>query len=84
MVARYMLLDELNIKIADTGPGIPESLSNVLMSSQFTDKTSGTGLGLMISKKIIEAHKGRIELDSFAGGTIFNIYLPLLSQGENK
>ncbi len=70
--------NDVIIKVADTGPGIPESLSQVLMSSQYTDKSTGTGLGLLISKKIVEAHHGRIKLDSFAGGTIFSIYLPML------
>jgi PAS domain S-box-containing protein len=76
--------DQAVIKISDTGPGIPENISKVLLSSQFTDKASGTGLGLLISNKIIEAHQGRLTIDSFSGGTIFSIYLPLHKQGEEN
>jgi signal transduction histidine kinase len=70
------------IKIADNGPGIPDNLSEVLLANQYSDKPSGTGLGLLISRKIIESHQGQIKLDSFAGGTIFSIFLPLHTQGE--
>jgi two-component system, sporulation sensor kinase E len=76
--------DQAVIKISDTGPGIPENISKLLLSSQFTDKASGTGLGLLISNKIIEAHQGRLTIDSFSGGTIFSIYLPLHKQGEEN
>ena len=72
------------IKITDTGPGIPDSLNEVLLTSQYTDKGGGTGLGLLISKKIIEAHGGHIQLESFAGGTIFSIYLPKCNRGEEN
>lgn len=74
--------NQVVLKITDTGPGIPDKLSKVLLASQYSDKPSGTGLGLLISRKIIEAHQGCIKLDSFAGGTIFSIYLPLQLQGE--
>lgn len=88
-VSITLLSEELNpgqavIKISDTGPGIPEKIKKVLLSNQFTDKASGTGLGLLISNKIIEAHRGRLTLESFSGGTIFSIYLPLLEQGEEN
>jgi len=76
--------NQVVIKITDTGPGIPDKLSNVLLASQYSDKPSGTGLGLLISRKIVEAHQGQIKLDSFAGGTIFSIYLPLQFQGEEN
>jgi PAS domain S-box-containing protein len=72
------------VKISDTGPGIPENITKVLLSNQFTDKASGTGLGLLISNKIIEAHRGQLTIESFSGGTIFSIFLPLLEQGEEN
>ena len=75
--------NQVVIKITD-GRGIPDKLSNVLLASQYSDKPSGTGLGLLISRKIVEAHQGQIKLDSFAGGTIFSVYLPLQFQGEEN
>ncbi|MBM3137967.1 MAG: PAS domain-containing protein, partial [Chloroflexi bacterium] len=72
------------IRISDTGPGIPENITGVLLSKQFSDKATGTGLGLLISHKIIEAHHGQMLIDSFSGGTIFSILLPLHDQGEEN
>jgi two-component system nitrogen regulation sensor histidine kinase GlnL len=40
-----------------------------------TGSEHGTGLGLAITQRIINAHKGKIEVDSFAGGTIIKIFL---------
>jgi len=66
----------VTIKIADTGPGIPDDLLNKLFEPYMTTRISGTGLGLVISKQIILAHKGKIEVTSFPGGTTFKISLP--------
>ncbi len=78
--------NELEIKIADTGRGIPEEIRNRIFDPFFTTKDvgKGTGLGLSISHGIIQDHGGRIELDSEIGkGTTFRIYLPLAGQ-ENE
>jgi nitrogen-specific signal transduction histidine kinase len=40
-----------------------------------TGSQRGTGLGLAITQRIINAHKGKIEVDSYPGGTIFRIFL---------
>jgi len=87
MVSVTLQNDESNpgqavIKISDTGPGIPEKISSILLTNQFSDKPSGTGLGLLISNKIIQAHNGRLTIESFSGGTIFSINLPMHNQGE--
>lgn len=74
--------EQVVIRIADTGPGIPDQLTKILLSSQYSDKKTGTGLGLLIANKIIEGHGGHIELTTFAGGTIFSIFLPLYQRGE--
>jgi len=64
--------------LADNGSGIPEEIRDKLFDSFVTSgKEGGTGLGLAIVKKVIEEHKGRIEVESILGkGTTFNIYLP--------
>ena len=71
----------LLIQIADTGPGIPKTIQSKLYKKFSTGKVEGTGLGLFIAQKIIEDHKGSIDLETFPGGTIFKIYLPSETQG---
>jgi PAS domain S-box-containing protein len=75
------------VSIRDNGPGIPEGIRSRIFDPFFTTKEvgKGTGLGLSISRRIIEAHHGRIEVDSQPGvGTEFRIWLPLRqSQGES-
>lgn len=67
----------VEISIADTGPGIPKELQERIFQPFFTTSSSGTGLGLAITRRIISAHKGSIHLESFPGGTVFSIRLPL-------
>jgi len=72
------------IKVSDSGIGIPEKdLANIFERFYRVDKarsreTGGNGLGLAITKKIIELHRGEIKVYSKEGeGTIFNIRIPL-------
>ncbi|MCS7231204.1 MAG: ATP-binding protein [Elusimicrobiota bacterium] len=66
------------LKIKDTGVGIPPENLNKIFDPFFTTKTKGTGLGLTISKNIIESHGGKIEVESVLGeGSSFNIFLPI-------
>ncbi len=70
---------EVEISVADTGKGIPESNLNKIFDPFFTTKEvgKGTGLGLSISYTIIEKLGGRITVQSKVGeGTIFTILLP--------
>lgn len=68
---------EVRLTFADTGKGISgENLSN-LFQPFFTTRKTGTGLGLLIVRRIIREHGGEIELESREGeGTKVNIYLP--------
>jgi len=69
--------DYLIIEVMDTGKGIPENMKEHLFKPFVTKTKLGTGLGLTIVKKIIDDHKGHIELSSEKGvGTTFTIYLP--------
>ena len=62
----------------DQGSGIPGGLRDRIFESFLTGKRDGTGLGLTISKRIMRAHDGDLELvESGAGGTIFRLSLPL-------
>ena len=77
---------EIAVEVSDTGPGIPpESLPFIFekfyrvpgMDQPFP----GTGLGLFICKRIVQAHQGRIEVTSKVNeGTTFRLYLPLARQ----
>ncbi|MFP4104101.1 hybrid sensor histidine kinase/response regulator [Coleofasciculus sp.] len=67
------------ISIQDTGSGIrPEDLATLFKRfRQGKHKRSGSGLGLYLSRRIVEAHQGRIEVESELGkGSLFTVYLP--------
>ncbi|WP_225983712.1 MULTISPECIES: PAS domain S-box protein [Bacillaceae] len=66
------------ISIQDYGTGIPETVLDKLGEPFYTTKEKGTGLGLMVTYKIIEEHAGWIEVASEEEkGTLFQIYLPI-------
>ena len=67
------------ISIADSGPGIPPELKRKIMEPFFTTKGNehGTGLGLSISSKIIEAHRGTLNINEHSRHTQFDILLPI-------
>jgi len=65
------------VEITDTGSGIPEDKMKNMFDPFFTTKETGTGMGLPITLRIIEEHKGSIKVRSQAGkGTTFIIILP--------
>ncbi|OQX16537.1 MAG: hypothetical protein BWK80_40115 [Desulfobacteraceae bacterium IS3] len=64
-------------RVTDNGPGIPEQMLDQLFVPFATHgKTGGTGLGLAIVKQFVEAHKGKISVDTGLKGTTFNVWLP--------
>jgi signal transduction histidine kinase len=73
----------LEISFADSGPGIAEEYKEKLFKESFTTKSNGTGIGLMICHKIIQAHKGSIDYQSIPGGTVFIVRLPLPPSAES-
>jgi two-component system sensor kinase FixL len=67
--------------IMDTGPGLPRELRDNLFELFTTTKTQGLGLGLSISQSIVEAHHGRLWVESNPeGGTVFSFTLPLAGE----
>ncbi len=70
---RWMLLE-----IGDDGSGIPAEFAQRIFQPFFTTKATGTGLGLAVVKRVVEAHRGRITFESGAAeGTTFSILLPM-------
>ncbi len=70
----------VDVRVSDTGSGIPAEKLGKIFDPYFTTKQgkSGTGLGLYITKKVVEDHSGSIKVDSEPGvGTTFTIRLPL-------
>jgi len=67
----------LDVAISDTGAGMPPELLPKLFRPFFTTKTSGTGLGLALCRKIVEAHRATIDLSSEVGkGTTVTLKFP--------
>lgn len=70
--------DVVTITVDDTGPGVPEELRASIFDPFFTTKQRGTGLGLAVTRDIIEAHGGAISCEArSSGGTRFRITLPV-------
>jgi signal transduction histidine kinase len=67
----------IQISIHDTGPGLPVGAANRIFDPFFTTKPQGSGMGLAISKSIVESQDGRIWVDDGGGrGTTFHFTLP--------
>lgn len=74
--------NEIEIRFADTGKGIPKEHMDKLFKLFFSTREDGTGLGLALVHQIINAHKGRINVESEVGkGTEVSIRLPVSKQG---
>jgi signal transduction histidine kinase len=69
-------LPQIEVTVADNGPGIPDSLRERIFEPFVTGKPRGTGLGLAITKQIVTTHRGAIYVTSFPGGTVFHVELP--------
>ena len=68
---------KVRLAVADTGCGIPTAQRMRIFNPFFTTKENGTGLGLTVTRKIVEDHGGELELESEAGtGTRFTLLLP--------
>ena len=69
---------EVRLEIEDQGPGIPEEMMDRLFDPFFSTKEEGTGLGLFVSRNIVQEQGGRIEVESDLGdGSTFIVVLPV-------
>ena len=65
------------VDVSDEGPGIASEIRKEIFLPFFTTRTGGTGLGLPIVKKIIEAHEGSLEVLNTSRGATFRLTLPV-------
>ena len=78
-VSWKMMQNIMNIRIKDTGAGIPEAEKGRIFNPFYTTDSKGTGLGLAIVKRVVDVHKGTLKLNSNPGeGTEFIIQIPLI------
>ncbi len=76
-------VDQILVSISDTGLGFPPELAEQIFDPFFTTKPHGTGMGLRISRSIIESHGGRLWAEPAAGrGATFYLNLPAAIPGE--
>jgi two-component system, NtrC family, sensor kinase len=67
----------VDITVADDGPGVPDDVRPAIFDPFFTTKQRGTGLGLAVTREIVQAHQGEIACEPRpGGGTVFRIHLP--------
>ena len=74
-------LDAVVVRVTDDGPGIPAEVASRVFDPFFTTKEigQGTGLGLEIARRIVQRHRGAIDMTTGPGGTEFRVTLPTSS-----
>jgi len=73
----------IQVAVRDFGPGIDPAKLDDIWQSFFTTKSTGMGMGLSVSRSIIEAHGGRISAENHPdGGAIFLIQIPTYESGK--
>jgi signal transduction histidine kinase len=75
---------EVWLRVRDNGPGIEPDRAEQIWAPFHTSKSNGTGLGLPITRKVVETHGGSIEVESPPqGGTEFRVVLPKAGLARN-
>jgi signal transduction histidine kinase len=75
--------DRAEVRISDTGPGIPPALQDRIFDMHFTTKESGTGIGLYVARSMFEAQGGTVRTASCSPeGTTFELTLPRAGEGS--
>ena len=75
----------LQIAVRDNGPGLSQEQKQKIFDAFYTTKPKGTGLGMAITKRIVEAHGGQIAVgEEYRGGTEFRITLPRTNYSDSN
>lgn len=84
-VTTHTVAGRIHVQVSDSGPGLPPALREQLFTRFFTTKADGMGLGLSISRTILEAAGGDLTAsNSPTGGAIFRFSLPALTEKETS
>jgi PAS domain S-box-containing protein len=76
---------DVKIRVEDSGPGLPSEVQDMIFDPFVTTKATGTGIGLAVSKRIVERHGGTVNAGkSRLGGARFTVELPIYIAEENK
>jgi PAS domain S-box-containing protein len=71
----------VEVRVADTGQGLPPQVRDKLFQPYVTTRSDGHGLGLALSRHILDAHRGALRADTYPGsGTVFRVFLPVANQ----
>jgi len=71
----------VEVRVADTGQGLPPQVRDKLFQPYVTTRADGHGLGLALSRHILDAHRGALRADTYPGsGTVFRVFLPVAEQ----
>jgi len=74
--------EQLVVCVSDTGVGLPPQHADQIFYAFFTTKLHGTGMGLSISRSIVESHNGRLwAADNSPRGARFHVALPITGEG---
>src|SRR5882762_4878758 len=74
----------VELRLADTGPGVPEELREEIFNPFVTTKKTGVGLGLSIVSKIVDGHHGSIRVENAAGGgAVFTLFFPVEESADS-
>jgi len=77
--------EQLLVSVSDTGVGLPPKQEDQIFNAFFTTKPHGTGMGLRISRSIVESHRGRLwAADNFPRGASFHLTLPISIQAYER
>ncbi|MEX0741595.1 MAG: ATP-binding protein, partial [Phycisphaeraceae bacterium] len=84
LAARRQDEDKVLLSVNDNGPGIPPDQRGRIMEPLYTTKSRGMGLGLALSRTIVDKHGGRIAFESEPGrGTTFTVTLPVVAVDDD-
>ena len=78
--ARALETGEVEVAVSDSGTGVPDAIMSRIFEPFFTTKTAGMGMGLSVSRTIVDAHGGKLWAENHrAGGATFRMTLPAVA-----